>query len=145
MSILSFASAAIADSIGFPCAPVPPDNPEWAVTFSYSAADRDFSGSNTLFIGKVDSNTQSLVPGHMEITHTGVFFAFYEPDSGLKLDWILSYGEARFTNEVIVSTGVNTQASIGVITYSVDWEKGVEQSGPDCRRRGAPQPELQHE
>ena len=121
MSILSFVSAAIADPIGSPCSPVPPDNSEWAVTYNYFAADRDFSGSNTLFIGKVDSETQSHIPGYMEITHTGVFLSFYEPDSGLKLEWILSYGETRFTNEVIISTGVNTQASIGVITYSVEW------------------------
>ena len=139
--LLSIVSAAIAEPIGPPCFPVLPDNPEWTVTYNYSAADRDFSGSNTLFIGKDDPETYSQNPSHMDLTYSGVFFAYYEPNSGLKLEWILSYGEVRFTNDVTITAGVNTQASIGVIAYSVEWEKYGEQSGSDFRRQGAPQPE----
>lgn len=141
---LSIESAAIAEPIGHQCSPVPPDNPEWAVTYNYSAADRDFSGSNTLFIGKVEPEKYAQNPGHMDLTHSGIFFASYEPNSGLKLEWILSYGEVSFTNDVTISTGVNTQASIGVIAYSVEWEKRGEQSISACRRQVAPQPEPIH-
>ena len=148
MAALIIAAMAHADPMSYQCSPLPLDNPEWVITYNYSIGDGVLSGGDTLFIGQIDKATNSVIPGHMEMRSrppqsdgSVLFSSDYEPDYGFKMIWTTTYNNEVATNEITVPSGVNTNAAIGDIQYSVVWKKGVEQGVPCYRRQSAPQHE----
>ena len=139
-----------AEPFAYQCAPVPMVNPEWFVTYTYTDTAGEIGGSNTLIIGRVDMATDSVIPGHMEsiilpsFTNTTLFFATYQPDTGLNMKWIQGRGSQATTNIVTLHEGVNTNGLAGSISFTVRWKRIVEQETGVVRepRDGsrAPQP-----
>jgi hypothetical protein len=128
-----------AEPFAYQCAPVPMTNAEWAVSYTYTDTAGEIGGSNTLIIGRVDMATGSVVSGHMEsrilpsFTNTALFFATYQPDTGLELKWILSDRSKSATNTVTIPAGVNTNGVAGPISFTAKWKRIVEPSAPPLR------------
>lgn len=124
-----------AEPIAYQCAPVAMTNAEWTVTYDYKTKDGLFAGSNTLVIGPIDMAAHSVVPAHME-SHvqpnsmiSSFFFATFTPTTGLKLEWRIGGATGGSTNTCIIAPGVNTNDTIGAISYSLRWNRIVEQEG----------------
>ena len=129
------AAPLLAEPIAYQCAPPAMTNADWHVTYEYRTRDGLWTGSNTLVIGPVDMATNSVVPAHMEsrlfpkTTNSAIFFATYEPQAGLKMEWRMGNRSGASTNACIVAPGVNTNDTTGAIDYSVRWKRIVEPSG----------------
>ena len=118
-----------AEPVAYQCVPLAMPDPDWLVTYTYSTSDGLMSGSNTLIIGRCDMATNAVVPVYMESrllpmsNYTSLFFATYEPTSGLKMEWRIRNHTEAITNTCFVPAGLNTNAILGAITYSVRWKR----------------------
>lgn len=135
LMVILTATVLHAEPVAYQCAPLAMPDPDWLVTYTYSTSDGLMSGSNTLVIGRVDMATNSVVPAHMESRllpkskYSALFFATYEPTFGLKMEWRIRNHTEATTNTCFVPPGLNTNAILGTITYSVRWKRGVEPTG----------------